>query len=162
MARYQLAKKWDTTPICMGILPQAVVGVLPSLCVYFFFLNKRRNVGIYKWNEKEIELRRTILSNVKPLQILTSVTQNQVLALQVWHENDLKLGVNVVKPGKTRVSRIYLDILGSHKCLMLVYSQAIWYEITSKWQLVARPMLWSSNQSSLNVIDRTTSRTPSR
>ena len=49
----------------------------------FFLLNERRNVGIYKWNEIEMKLRRTVLSNVKSLQILISVTQNQVVALQV-------------------------------------------------------------------------------
>ena len=44
----------------------------PNAYMYEHFAQS--SVGIYKWNEIEMNLRRRILSNMKSLQILISVT----------------------------------------------------------------------------------------
>ena len=83
VARYRLTKLWGKTPTRMGVLPQAVVGVLPRGYI-FFFLNMYTNSHSYQWNEIDKRLTRTILSNVKSLQIPVSVTKSEIITLQVW------------------------------------------------------------------------------
>ena len=86
------------------------------------------------------------ISNAKSSNRLTSMTRN-----------DMKLGVNLVGLSKTQEFRGQIgDIPGSHKCYLR--TKPLWYEIASKWRLVARPMLRSCKQSSLIVINRTASR----
>ena len=52
--------------------------------IYFFVLNKHTNAGAYQWNKIDIRLMKTILSDVKSLQIPISARENQIIALEVW------------------------------------------------------------------------------
>ena len=115
-----MAKPWGKTPTCMGILPQAVVGVSPCVTVYIFPPERTQKCWYLqmKWDRNEIKENSIIkckiivnsnISNTKSSSRLTSITRKY-----------MKLGVNLVKPGKTQKFRgEILDILGSHKCLML-------------------------------------------
>ena len=66
----------------MGALPQAVVGYLPRGYI-FFFLNKHTGVDTSQQNEMDTELRKTILTIVKSLQIPITARKTDIIALQV-------------------------------------------------------------------------------
>ena len=57
----------------MGVLSQAVTGVLPRGNIRVFF-NMYKNCNTYQQNEIDIKLRETTLCNVKSLEIPLSVT----------------------------------------------------------------------------------------
>ena len=69
-----MTKLGGKTPTRMDVLRQAVVGVLSPWYISFF-LNLYTISNTYKYNKIDIKWRKIILSNVKPLQILVSVTK---------------------------------------------------------------------------------------
>ena len=82
MAKYRPTKPWGKMATRVGVLSQSVVGVSPrgSFCRF----EQDTNIGTYQWNKFNIILGETISSNVRPLQIPLSATQNQIIGLEVW------------------------------------------------------------------------------
>ena len=85
-------------PKSMGILPPAVVDALP--CMYIFSSEQTQQCWYQqvKWNRNEIKE-----NNFIQCKIITNFDISNIKSstpLQVWPENNMKLGVNLVKLGK--------------------------------------------------------------